>query len=52
MMIELNNTPKNNLDHLTKDTSRKSSVDKKAATIKWISIIAYLGILIGSLFTF
>ena len=52
MMVELKNNPPSNLHHLNTNSVADSSADKKALTLKWISIIAYLVILIGSLFTF
>ncbi|MBK7107236.1 MAG: hypothetical protein IPH62_18330 [Ignavibacteriae bacterium] len=47
----LNNIPKSNLNHFINHSGNLKN-KTKSKTVKWISIIAYLVIIIGSLFTF
>ncbi|MBK8947027.1 MAG: hypothetical protein IPM32_17405 [Ignavibacteriae bacterium] len=47
----LNNIPQSKFSQFV-DKSNKNDIYLKSKAIKWISIIAYLAVIIGSLFTF
>ncbi|MFZ1288962.1 MAG: hypothetical protein WAR79_02650 [Melioribacteraceae bacterium] len=47
----LNNIPKSNLNHFINKTNKLEN-NLKSKVIRWISIIAYLAVVIGSLFSF